>query len=87
MKWFGKHWGAMVCSNEQVPTPVGSPCYLCDDKPIQEGDRGIYFDDAVGGTPEHPEFVTLVAHLRCFMLSFSSDNQKESIDDFISKLT
>lgn len=85
MKWFGKHWGAIVCSNPQVSTPVGATCYLCNDKPIQEGDRGIYFDDAVFGTPEKPELRVLVAHLRCFLLSIAGDN-KAGIDKHLSKL-
>lgn len=83
MKWFGEHWGATICENEQVPTPVGSPCYLCNDKPIEEGDNGIYFD-AVTGIPSKPEFIVLAAHLRCFMLSFTDD--KAGIDLAISML-
>jgi len=62
------------------------PCYLCNDIEIREGDRGLYWDDAVFGTPEKPEFRALAAHLRCFMLSFTSEENRQKVEDFIAGL-
>jgi hypothetical protein len=39
--YFGKAWDAPITDNaQQVPTPVGTPCLLCEVE-IQEGDRGV----------------------------------------------
>lgn len=41
MRWFGKSWGAPMCEpGQQVPTPIGEACYVCDEK-IADGDCGF----------------------------------------------
>jgi hypothetical protein len=41
MKWFGKDWGAPVCSySKHVETPVGQLCLYCE-TPIAAGDAGF----------------------------------------------
>ncbi len=37
MKRFGPNWGRDL---EEVPTPVGAPCFYCEE-PIVEGDLGV----------------------------------------------
>lgn len=81
MKWFGKNWGAPICENPHTPTPVGTPCYLCEDKPIQEGDRGVVMPFC-GNPGDPPE---LAAHLRCFLLSVTT-SKKEDIDAWLATL-
>lgn len=61
MLWFGESWRAPVCEpGEEVETPVGALCLLCDE-PIAQGDQGVVmpFSEVVGGlvtarlVPEH----------------------------------
>lgn len=81
MKWFGQNWGAPICTNPHVGTPVGTECYLCRDKPIAEGDRGVVlpFCGEPGDPPE------LAAHLRCFLLSVTSV-EKDTLDTWLASL-
>lgn len=40
MRWFGESWGAPICEEEQIDTPVGEPCTLCE-KEIEADDQGF----------------------------------------------
>jgi hypothetical protein len=68
MKWFGKSWGAPVCTEaEQTNTPVGEECGYCA-KLIEAGDTGLllpfYGDHWYFGTNDPP---TMAYHHACFM--------------------
>src|SRR4051812_15862194 len=57
--FFGKPWDAPITDDaEQVPTPVGSSCIMCEE-PIEDGDRGFitcYWSPAgVALRPVHAE--------------------------------
>lgn len=51
MKWFGKTWGAPICSVvDKIETPVGEQCSLCE-KTIDIGDCGfVLLAVGIGGT-------------------------------------
>jgi hypothetical protein len=41
--YFGEYWNSGICeTEEQVPTPVGTLCFECDE-PIEEGQRGNFY--------------------------------------------
>lgn len=49
MRFFGEPWASAVCDyGEQVPTPVGEDCLLCDE-PIVASDRGLMMTGERGG--------------------------------------
>lgn len=64
MKWFGKSWGAPVCSFEHIPTPVGAECFGNCGSPIAEGDRGIVTPFSGGEDDPRTE---APYHLYCFL--------------------
>ena len=47
MKWFGKSWGAPICTKEShAETPVGEPCQWCEE-PIEEDECGLLIPTVV----------------------------------------
>ncbi len=61
MKWFGERWEATICDTaEHTKTPVGTSCYGCCGKSIEEGDQG--FVVPVIDSPDE-----LSIHKKCFV--------------------
>lgn len=52
MEWFGDNWGAAVCENPKVETPVGILCSYCH-RAIERENQGVVmpFVDAPLGDP------------------------------------
>jgi hypothetical protein len=64
MTWFGKHWGAPVCDeNDQAPRP-DDPCAACGER-FAEDTQGLILP--LVGTPDDPP--TVAFHLACFAAS------------------
>jgi hypothetical protein len=71
--WFGEPWPAaddraLICADDRrrVDTPVGSPCFYCQDL-IDERDQGVYVPALTDG-PGWPEPTSEPAHVRCLLL-------------------
>jgi hypothetical protein len=76
MRWFGKDWGAPVCSTtEQAPAPIGIDCLFCPHQ-VRPGDNGLLIPDEKG--VEHP------AHLSCFMCSIGLNEPPRYEEDYQS---
>lgn len=59
MRYFGQAWSALMLGEiEQVPTPVGKECLLCEE-PIRDDDRGFMVPHLTGSLfeekPNHRE--------------------------------
>ena len=70
IQWFGKSWGAPICTDStHVATPVGQMCLLCT-KAIEPRDRGFVMDyEQKFGCREVER---RPAHRDCFMRSIGA---------------
>lgn len=70
VRYFGAPWPSGVCDDgEQVPTPVGEECLLCD-QPIEDGHQGTFMIAAVASAA-HPQGAETYApvHRECSLRS------------------
>src|SRR5262245_9020889 len=42
MPWFGNDWGAPICEGEQVPRPVDTDCFFCEELIGPEDDGEMF---------------------------------------------
>lgn len=77
MQWFGKSWGAPICTTtEHVATPVGKICVNCEHE-IAEQDSGFI----VPFLPYPPtKFTDAFYHRDCFLNSIFGEGQMK---DFV----
>lgn len=67
-RYFGQPWGAPFLEDaEQVPTPVGKPCLVCDE-PVAEGDQGVVMPYAHTGDDGKPVSTDAAEHRECMLL-------------------
>lgn len=71
MKWFGEHWGAVICDEvEHVEVPIGAQCAGCGSR-VREDDDGVLVPGAEGRGPGIPR--EHAYHLRCFRAALGVD--------------
>jgi hypothetical protein len=58
VQYFGEPWPSGICEEieaVQVPTPVGDPCVLCEEK-IQDGEQGTFIGVMTAPLNGHPSY-------------------------------
>ena len=77
MKWFGKTWGAPVCSyTDHVATPVGQLCFECK-TPILAEDTGFLMPHL----HDHHRWFEEPMHRGCFMASVLGERKALEIEE------
>lgn len=68
MKWFGRSWGAPICTEEHAPTPIGHRCVQCRESVMPDA-QGLLIPHCEGARTRDGAwvFVERPWHIDCWL--------------------